>query len=378
MNICIDGLSMSALKGTGLYSYSYVLFSNLFEMYPQPKYEMIWNGEPSFPAWSGFKNVTLNPLKIDRKNNNYRPLEEYLTQSGTKLYHSPNNGLSIPLNKVCKYIISVHDLSPVSCSQIVDKKYYQKFSTLFPNAVEKADCIIAVSRFIREELLRFYRVPEKKIEVIYPWCSDIFRVLDLNAARAVLSERYKINGKYILYAGSVHSRKNLDFLIRTFKLVTKDTDSLKLVIAGNCDGKRSEYYLSLVELVKTLGLEKQVLFTGTVPYEDMPYFYNCAECTVNLSSYDGFPITAIEAVACSSPLICTRTPLFNEVVGESAVFIESLDSNLLKRTMVDVLNSNAFRNRTKNEFHHNSIKNYGINAINKLVRIYETAAFGTS
>jgi len=377
MKICIDGLSVSKLQGTVLYSYTYGLITNLLENYPQPKYELIWDGNSSTEVWNKYKNVAFAKLEINRRNNDYKVIEDYLANAKVDLYHSPNNGLSIPQSKICKYIITAHDLSPLSCRELVDNKYYNKFTTLFQNAIEKSDCIIAVSEFIKEELVKFYKIPDKKIEVVYPWCSDIFKVTNFIKASAVLKDLYKIEGTFMLYTGGIHTRKNLNILIEAFSLLLKQKNDISLVIVGNYDAKRREYYLLLKNLIQKLGIENNVIFTGTIPYIDMPLFYNCAECTINLSSYDGFPTTAIEAIACDCPVICSRSSSFEEVIGQSAIFLDELDINLLKNSLLDIIIKKNQRSPVKQGLQHHDIENKRDRSINKLVRIYESTVYGS-
>lgn len=373
MNICIDGLSVSHLRGTGYYSYAYGILSSLFEIYPQPKYELLWDNDSAISNWQKYKNVSYLNLGINRKDNDYILVEKHLKNSKTDLYYSPNNGLSIPQKKVCKYIMTVHDLSSVSCSNLVDKKYYNKFVTLFPDAVKKADCIIAVSNFIKSELIKFYKIPEKKIEVIYPASSQIFKPLnDLITAREVLKNRYHVEDSFILYAGSIHPRKNLDILIKSFKMLSSDIQDIKLVIVGNHKAKRKEYYLALINLIHELQLQDKVIFTGTVEYIDMPLFYNCAECAVNLSSYEGFPITTIEASACNCPVVCFRSPCFEEINLPNAVFLDELHVRLLKNTLTNILIVNQNRASDKKQFLDKSIAYTWENAANKLIHVIES------
>jgi|GEM_PF-2433960 len=375
MKMCIDGLSISHMHGTGYYSYTYGLLSSLFEKYPQPEYDLVWDTDLIIPDWFKYKNISYSKLQINRANNDYKLLEEHLKNSKTDLYYSPNNGLSIPEHKVCKYILTVHDLSPVSCSSLVDNKYYHKFTTRFPEAIKKADSIIAVSEFIKNEIIKFYKIPDKKIEVVYPACSKIFKPLDLMTARTFLRERYHIEGKFILYAGSVHSRKNLDILIKTLKLLLRETNNIKLVIVGNIDAKRKEYYLTLKSLTEKLEIQDHVVFTGTVDFCDMPYFYNCADCTVNLSSYEGFPTTAVEAATCNSPVICLRNSSFEEVILPTVFFIEHPDINLLKTALANIL----YQKEKRNDFISHSptpLSRYSHEtSANKLVHIIESTVY---
>ncbi|HEX9061050.1 MAG TPA: glycosyltransferase family 1 protein [Clostridia bacterium] len=377
MKMLIDGLSISYMHGTGYFSYAYGLLNNLFYIYPQPNYELLWESGSIPECWNKYKNITYSKVQVNRKSNDYELLEEHLINTKTDLYFSPNNGLSIPQNKVCKYIMTVHDLSPVSCSNLVDNKYYHKFLSLFPDAIKKADSIIAVSEFIKKEIIKFYKIPDKKIEVVYPGCSDIFRPLNLGASKAFLKAHYQIEGRFILYAGSLHSRKNLDVVIKAFKGLLKDINDMKLVIVGSFDSKRREYYLKLKNLAAKLGIDKHIIFTGTVEYNDMPHFYNSADCSVNLSSYDGFPITTIEAAACKTPVVCLRNGSFEEITVPSAVFLDTPDMNLLKNAFIDILSKNEKKDCFKNQSYDQSvIYNWEISA-KKLVRIIESTVYDT-
>lgn len=371
MKVCMDGLSLSRLKGTGLYACSHVLCCKLFELYPQISFDLIWDG-PTDPSLSRYPNVTFSHVPINRRDNDYSLLEDHLRAMKADIFHSPDNGFSIPRQKECPMVMTVHDLSPMSTRQITDKLYSQKFSARFPQALETSDRIIAVSKFMKSELLKYYPVPEKKIEVIYPWCPESFKVMDPEMARDYLKDHYQIDGQYILYAGTLHVRKNLDVLVRAFKGLVRQRKDISLLIAGSCEGKRREYYLSLKELIKSLDLEDRVRFLGLVPYEDMPFFYNCCECTVNLSCYEGFPMTAIEAVACGSPLVCIRTSFFNEIAGSNAHYLDSLDDRSLCALLLKIIDENRGKCRSNNEHYLDSMKQYGISAAKKLVRIYET------
>lgn len=378
MKISIDGLSISKLYGTGLYSYTYGLVSNLLEIFPQPKYELISDINYNEISWKKYKNLNLINLNIDRKRNNYKALEEYLINSNIDLFHSPNNGFSIPQNKVCKYIISVHDLSPLSCREIVDIKYHNKFNSIFPHALNQADHIIVVSRFIKEELIRYFHISDKKIDIVYPWCPSYFKLIDKNYCSKILRNKYNIDNKFLLYVGSIHKRKNLHIIIQALKLLVKQIPDIKLVIIGNYHNKRKDYYLSLVDLIAKLGMEKNVIFLGTVPYKDMPYFYNCSMCTINLSTYDGFPTTSVEAISCDSPLICLRTSSFEEVLGHYPLYFDhiNMNANELTEYIQYAITKKLTSIHLEQPFYNQKLEKQLDYSIRKIINIYESIIYG--
>ncbi|MCY6369533.1 glycosyltransferase family 4 protein [Clostridium ganghwense] len=346
MKICIDGLGLTHLKKTGIGVYTYELLKGLFSMYPQPSYELLWDNSKEKVKIGKNISVSYVDLKINRKENDLQNIESYILSNKVNIYHSPNNGFSIPQNKVCNYITTVHDVLPLINSSYVDDKYLKKFYDVFPNAVEKSDKIIVVSEYIKEIIQNNFDIPEKRIDVIYPGCSDIFKHKNEESCENILKSKYKIEGDYILYAGSIHIRKNLEKLIKVFKDINRySNNNLKLVLVGNCNNKRRQYYLKLKELVETLKLEEFVIFVGSVEYDDMPYFYSKAKCVVNLSKYEGFPLSTIEAMACETPVVCNKQTLFRKVLDEAGILVDANDKEDIFEGVVEVIYNDSYREK---------------------------------
>lgn len=343
MKICLDGFALSSLEGTGLYSYSHGLIMQLIDHYPQGDYHLIWNDSPK-PKLPTEKEVNLAPLKVNRISGDFSGLERYLKTKEITIYHSPNNGLSMPSNKVCKYVITVHDLIALSDEQYVDQQYKCKFLTHFPTAVKCADKIIAVSDFIKQDLLTYFSIPENKIEVIYPTSSlDSSEGRNVNI-KNILKYKYNLESPFILYAGSIHKRKNLRTLLSAFRHIVKKHPETKLVIVGKTDGKRDAYYKSLLTLIDILEIRNSVIFTGIVPLKDMYYFYSQSHCFINLSEYEGFPLTSLEAMECGTPVVCSNISSMREVVGSGGILINQRDEQEIVSTILKILNDNEYRN----------------------------------
>jgi glycosyltransferase involved in cell wall biosynthesis len=380
MRICIDGLGISRLHGTGLYSYTYELLDSLLDIYPQPRYKVIWEGPSRISSWQRYRNLSYEELLLNRRENDYSALEEYLADNKIDLYHCPNNGFSLPANKAAKYIITVHDLFPVAHGKLTDPVYLEKFKAVFPAAVKNSDKIIAVSHFVKKELLRYFEIPQGKIQVVYPGCSSRFRHISLDECRTAVKEKYGIEGDFVLYAGSIHERKNLTLLIRAFKKTLPQADGLNLVIAGKTDGKRHQYFLKLKNLANQLGITNSVIFTGTVDYNDMPNLYNASRCAVNLSIYEGFPRTTIEAMACGTPVICMHSPAeddssFGETAGSGASYINFSDEDGLTDLMLKIILNRSYRKDMSEKGRHQSKKFSSSTFARAMVSVYESAAY---
>lgn len=376
MKICFDGLSISQLHSTGLYSYTYEILDNLFNVYPQPDYKIIWDNSSYIDRWKKHNNLSYINLKLNRIKNDYRELEKYIDDNNITLFHSTNNGLSIPNKKLCKNVITVHDLLPINNTKYVDKKYLNKFNSVFNKSLDISDKIIAVSKFIKNELINNLNISEEKIDVIYPGISKNFRLIDETISKNYLKDVYKITDDFILYVGSIHTRKNLDLLFKIFKEINKISDKIKLVIVGKYSGKREDYYLKLKTLGRELNIGQSVIFTGDVTYLDMPYFYSASKCIFNLSDYEGFPITALEAIGSNKPIICSKAYIFKEVFGNKGLLVDPNNISEIKDIVLNLI---------YNENYYNEILNNQLELVNKfdlndsiisLVKIYESIAYG--
>lgn len=345
MKICFDGLALSKLQGTGLNTYSYELINSLINTYPQGSYDIIWDDSPQIEDWSEVKSLVYSHENFNRLKNDYSLLENYLIENKIDIYHSPNNGFSLPKKKVCPFVITVHDLIAVTNKKFVDKSYLNKFLKVFPKSLEKADKIIAVSNFIKSELLKNFQVPEEKIQVIYPAC-DIEPPKDnLLSSKDFLKNKYHISNPFILYVGSIHKRKNLRTLLTVFRKIKKKNKNLKLVLVGKIDGKREKYYSEIRILSTQLDISESVIFTGIVPRNDLYHFYKECLCMVNLSEYDGFPISVVEAMKLGTPILCSNIPSNFEIARHGCLFVDQRNPNDIKDSILNIMEMPGFRQK---------------------------------
>jgi glycosyltransferase involved in cell wall biosynthesis len=371
VRICVDSMSLN-LSGTGLGTYTLEFLKKLLYIYPQPQYDLLYQGS-NFNLDIGKNNkVSQLKLNINRKDNNYSSIETHITSNKVDIYHSLNNGFSIPKNKECNYVMTVHDLLPVVNKNYVDEKYLKKFENVFTNAVKNSDKIIVWSESLGEELRNYFGIPNKKITVNYPGCSELFTPKNEEICNNILSSKYRIKGDYILHVGSIHIRKNLEQIIRAFKYINLAYKDLKLILIGNYQGKRKEYHEKLKILIEDLNLEDSIIFTGVVDYYDMPYFYSKAKCILNLSKYEGFPLTSLEAMACNTPVILNNTSFFKEVFDTAGLIVDANDTKMIVDAISDIIFNNDLKEKITNEQREISLKYKWEKNIINTIKLYES------
>lgn len=116
----------------------------------------------------------------------------------------------------------------------------------------------------------------------------------------------------ILYVGRIAKEKSIDFLIKNLKDITKKISKVKMIIVG--DGPDVK---DLVEMSDKLGLNNYIKFTGKVPWEEVPKYYQLADVFVTASKTETQGLTVIEAMAASKPVVAIKDESFEIVLNDN-------------------------------------------------------------
>ncbi|MDA8189867.1 MAG: glycosyltransferase family 1 protein [Dehalococcoidales bacterium] len=254
------------------------------------------------------------------------------------LLHSPD--FIPPFHRRCKSVITVHDLAFLRYPHLLTKDshgYYGQIS----QAVGSADGIIAVSSHTRNDLIDQLGVPAPKIRVIPEAADPAFQPIEDQRPIEEVRQRYQLPRKFVLFVGTIEPRKNLVTLISAFEKVVRGLERnplergslMKLVIAGR-EGWLCE---DVFAAVSQLGLKEQVMFLGAVPQQDLPALYNAASLLAMPSLYEGFGLPVLEAMACGTPVIASRSSSIPEVAADAAILVDPLDIDGWAEALVGVL-----------------------------------------
>jgi len=262
------------------------------------------------------------------------------------IVHLPNqhlgrygNFLKVP------YIITVHDLIRYfdlkgygTCTYIQRPNFRDKaYLNLDYKGIRKAARIIATSEATKRDLRYYLGVLDEQISVIHLG-------VDHAAFKPSLRPR-NFEYPYILFVGSEHPRKNFPTLVKAFKRLKEQPQfkELKLVKVGEAGGREANFREQSSEVINSLNLDKEVLFTEVISEEDLITYYCGTECLVFPSLYEGFGLPLLEAMACGCPVIASDTSSLPEVVGEAAIKIPPQDVQGLAGALEKVLTDRKLR-----------------------------------
>lgn len=237
-----------------------------------------------------------------------------------------------------KIILTVHDLSYVSLPEFYDLKrnLWHRFLNV-PKLLKRADLIFAVSHYTKNDLIKYYDLPEEKIKVIYPGVdSQIFhpdiRHDELRNVRNI----YGLPGEYFLCLNTLEPRKNLIGSIQAFEQIKSKSH---LVIAGKKGWKTRQ----IVRKIQNSKKKLLIHYIGYVAEEHKPALLKMAKALLYPSFYEGFGFQALEAMAVGTPAIVSQITSLPEVVKNAAMLVDPYNLGDLIKAMDEFANNPALR-----------------------------------
>lgn len=122
-----------------------------------------------------------------------------------------------------------------------------------------------------------------------------------------LRKKLKLQKKdfVILFVGRLAAEKNVEFLLNAEKKLMTKYKNIKLLIVG--DGPDKEHY---EEMARELNISSNVIFNGKAAWEEMPFYYHCANVFATASTTETQGLTVIEAMAASVVPLCIKDESF--------------------------------------------------------------------
>ena len=256
------------------------------------------------------------------------------------LFHGLSNEL--PLNirraKATKSIVTIHDLIFLRYPQyysFIDRHIY---SYKFRKACIESDRIIAVSECTKRDIVQFYHIPDEKIDVVYQGCDEQFKHPVTDDKKEEVRKKYNLPSQFILYVGSIESRKNL-------LLVAKALTYLKEPIQVVAIGKRTDYTTQVETYLKEKGLQDRMIFLHGIPFGELPAFYQMATAFVYPSVFEGFGIPLLEALNCGTPAIGATGSCLEEAGGPDSLYVDPYNPKELAEAIERTLKDEALRKK---------------------------------
>jgi glycosyltransferase involved in cell wall biosynthesis len=215
----------------------------------------------------------------------------------------------------CPAVVTVFDLSFMHFPEAFPRAQRSYLTSQTARSLRRARRVITISESGRQDVHRFFDVPLAKIDVVYPGVDVAYRPLP-PADLATFRERQDLADRFILHVGTLQPRKNILALIEAFALAAPPDVILVLV------GGKGWLFEEIFGRVAALGLQDRVRFTGYVPDEELPLWYNTASALAFPSLYEGFGMPVVEAMACGTPVVAADSSSLPEAVGDAGLLFD--------------------------------------------------------
>ncbi len=226
-------------------------------------------------------------------------------------YLTPRVWPSYLATKARRIIVTPHDagvMLPLYTKGLAD------FLFMFTNRFlhSRMDCIIAVSRYAKEEIARSYCINPERITVIPNALPSHF--LQPTSNRRPASH---LPARYLLSVGRFDPHKNILRLVEAYALARKRGVLLPLVLIG---GRHTPSYSDKVErAIERLDLTDKVICAPYISDEDLPGVYATAHALIYPSLHEGFGLPLLEAMATGIPIACANATALPETAGDAAL-----------------------------------------------------------
>lgn len=292
-------------------------------------------------------------------------LRQQLSVTKADIFHGLSQELPLGIQKITqKNIVTMHDAIFMRYPSLYPLSYRKIFIEKNKYAARIADKIIAISQQTKEDIIRFFGVNEKKIEIIYQGCNDIFKQPITQQQKDKIRQKYDLPNDYLLIVGAIEERKNIALIIKS---IHSKKIELPLIIVG----RKTKYKIVLEDLIQRLHLSNKIIFKHDVQNEDLPAIYANASIFIFPSLFEGFGIPILEALTVGTPVICSAGSCFEETGGDSTCYIDPYSETELGKSINQILSNSKLREEmiTKGYLHSKLFDDKEI--AHRLFKLYE-------
>ena len=261
-----------------------------------------------------------------------KKLKEVLSREGVSLFHFTTQ-YNLYSNFRFPFTATIHDLLffvfwQYSYRTWIDYKVHEyKLKRQF----REAQGVITVSNSTKNDVIKYLRVPDDKIQVIHNGIQNEFtKKHNLKADKEILTQ-YQINKPYIFYLGSLDKRKNIVGMAKAF-IKYNQQRKYQFVI---CHGSNPGPYYDLRRTIK--GNEDQFLFLQYISHDHLLAMYRSASAFFFATLYEGFGYPILEAMSQGTPVITSNTSSMPEVGMDAAYYVDPYNEHSMTTMLSEVL-----------------------------------------
>ena len=269
--------------------------------------------------------LLIEGISLPRRRRMLRPFHDWQLRHvlQSSVVHGPNYFLP---GSVEGGVITVHDLSVFRFPETHPLDRVRAFERLFESSMKRSAHIITDTETIRRELVETFSVRPESVTAIPLAVNASFRPVSAGSISRYLGEWGLTAQGYGLCISTLEPRKKILELIRAWRRLPDGLKSaFPLVLAGG-SGWENEHLHDEIEIAVAEGWLRHL---GFVDEHALPALYAGAALFVYPSSYEGFGLPPLEAMASGVPVIAANRTCLPEVCGDAARYVDPDDEDSL-------------------------------------------------
>jgi glycosyltransferase involved in cell wall biosynthesis len=293
-NIAIEGSSLFG-RYNGVSSYTYNLTKSLAEAEKLDRFYIWYSDSP-----------LLKKSLIDFKQHNIKHKRSNMPLPVVRsldIYHDTGSFFPAP-DKAKKKVLTARTLQRPGSSRRQDL------------ALERSDLLIASSQSTKAGLIKDFRIPEHKIEVVYESAGEEFRP-QASARSGLVRTRYSVKRPFLFFLGPADERKNIEGLLEAYSLLRYESPP-DLLIAGEFEKNGND----IKKLAEKFDIVSNVKYLGYIPKSDIACLMSEAVAFLFPCLYDGTGLQVLEAMSCGAAVISSANSAIPEIAGDAAILTD--------------------------------------------------------
>lgn len=248
--------------------------------------------------------------KLRSISNFINPYQRIIKNSGVILLqvpiqYSPIYKTSVPV------VTTMHDVQEFHFPEFfsASERLHRAINNL--KSVSESDHIIVSFEHIKNDLIKYYSIPESKVSVCPPPFTEDWFATKKETEWKILESKYSISKKYLLYPAATWPHKNHIFLIEALAKVKEKISGISLI----CTGNKTEYFSFIDKKIFELDLQDSINFLGIIPEEDLIGLYKNTALVVIPTLYEAGSGPLYEAMRYQVPVICSDTTSLPDTIN---------------------------------------------------------------
>ena len=296
------------------------LYSRLFTLMPDAEFVIFQPSDCDLEAWFSEPNIRFvkTPIPSEGRLLKFTKGLNFWDQVLQKEKFDLFECFNIPTikNKYGRTYQTIHDIRSLHFDVSRLKRFFSIYA--HNDTFKKVDKVITVSQTMQSEILKYY--PDASVEFLYNGLDLKTFTLNRDQELSSLNTGLRIPENFLLAVGHFEDRKNYEILIDAIKLLKDNNSNQSLVIVGKDNGQKQ----CIANKLLSLNLEENIFLFSNLADEDVKILYSNCSAFIFPSTYEGFGIPVLEAMAYEKPFILSNIEVFKEITENQGVYFEPL------------------------------------------------------